>query len=191
MSTEPFHGAMPGLLLAERTSTPFSPFVSGLVSLPPGSANGDETVKVWPPTTSMILMVEFNPMERAVENGTFPVARNVAGSAPEFPFVSQSKEITFVGSPSAALDANASTPPLMWITLPLPPKSLVLFAKTKVPEPVFRKVSWAAALAPPVSFPESVRPCTTLDAVAFTTLRMLAPFIVARPVNSTPEPALF
>ena len=60
-----------------------------------------------------------------------------------------------------------------------------------MPAPLFTKVAEPNVLPPPESFPLKVSPGTALEAVAFTTVKVPAPFMVAVPLNITPEPALF
>ena len=79
--------------------------------------------------------------------------------------------MTLPESPSAASVATASTPFWMSMIEPLPPKVLLALPKTMVPAPLLMKTRLPAPVWPPLSRLLTVRPWTTFDAEAVTTLK--------------------
>ena len=158
---EAFQAALPAV--ASR-SVPLSALVTLVVAEAP--PNGLVSVSVAPGTASRTFVPEASWIVRAVEK--LPAARR--------PAVEEST-IWLAASPRASSLVAASRPA---VTATLPVNELVAFESTSVPAPDLARPK------EPETGPASVRPCTTLEAVAVSTLNVPTPVSVVAPLKSAP-----
>ena len=161
---EEFQAAGPA---AASTSVPLSALITWVVA--EALLKGAVSVKVLPPVTSSraVLVPVGSRMSRAVEE--VPMARR--------PVPVAASTRLLVALPRSASLPKASTPPATVIG---PVKSLAELPKTRAPGPAFVMPKL------PVTWPESVRPWTTFEALAVLTVKVGEAESVVVPVNSTP-----
>ena len=161
---EEFQAAGPA---AASTSVPLSALITWVVA--EALLKGAESVSVLPPVTSKFVVV-------------VPVGRRMSRAVLKVPVPRRPVPLAMSTTPLAALP---SAPSLPKATLPPatvigPVKSFVAFWSQRVPAPAF--------VIPklPVTWPVSVRPWTTFEALAVLTVKVGMPESVVVPVNWTP-----
>ena len=167
-----------------KVSVPLSFLAREAASVPGFRPKAAFSVRVLPPTTSIarVFAVVLKTILRLVV--ILSVARRVA-----VPVTNGFRKMTLSASPSAPSVATESTPFWMSIIEPLSPKLLLALPSTMVPAPLLMKATLPAPVWPPLSRLLIVRPWTTFEAEAVTTLKVgVAVVDRARPATVISRP---